>query len=293
MNQKIPICPNCNNSDHVIYKFCVNKFNIYFCKLCQNGFTYPIPKNISKYYHANYWISPGIVGKTKNTVFNLFHTRRKNWLQKYLSSGDILEVGAGEGNFGKSLSNNYLVIGIEFPGSKIKNRNILKEDFLKWEPNKKFDAVIFWESLEHVQTPKKYLEKSCALLKKNGLIFIEYPRFNCLESRLFGKHWFHLDPPRHQSHLTDKGLRKLLLQTHFKPILTKSVLAFEYTVWGYLESLLDFFGVKSTDYIKKRGVVFSLILLLPVAFLSFIAETNFFLINQSPIGFMLAKKRYD
>src|SRR3989344_3314768 len=288
MNQGSPSCANCTNSDYVTFKFRVNRFNIYFCKTCQNGFTYPMPKNISKYYHSNYWISPGIIGITKNFIFNLFHARRKNWLQKYLSSGDILEVGAGEGNFEKSLNKNYLVTGIELPGSKIKNRSILKVNFLKWKTNKKFDAVIFWESLEHVRTPKKYLEKSYALLKTNGLIFIEYPRFNCLESRLFGKHWFHLDPPRHLAHLTDKGLRTLLLQTHFKPVLAKSILAFEYTIWGYIESFLDIFGVKSTDYIKKRGVVFSLILLLPIVFLSFIAETIFLLINQSPIGFMLA-----
>jgi len=118
-------CPNCNQSKRVSLKFSsINKFNIYFCKLCQNGFTHPVPNNLTKYYHSNYWISPGILGKFKSITFNMFHQRRRHWLKKYLKKGRILEIGAGEGDFIDLIGNRYEAIGIEFPSAKIKNKNI-------------------------------------------------------------------------------------------------------------------------------------------------------------------------
>src|SRR3989344_6672687 len=270
-------CPNCNQSKRVSLKFSsINKFNIYFCKLCQNGFTHPVPNNLTKYYHSNYWISPGILGKFKKITFNLFHQRRRHWLKRYLKKGRILEIGAGEGDFIDLIGNRYEAIGIEFPSAKIKNKNILKTDYLNWQPNNKFDAIIFWESLEHVKQPQNYLEKTNSLLKKRGLIFIELPRFDCLEAKIFKNHWFHLDPPRHLAHITNVGLKKMLTRTNFTIISIKSVLAYEYVIWGFIASVLDVFRIKSTDYFKKNKFPLLLILFIPIMLLAFLIETVFF-----------------
>lgn len=292
MNKKIyPICPNCSLSTTVHLKLkSVRKFDIYYCNKCNNGFTHPFPKNLSRYYHSYYWISHGIIGKLKNVIFKLFQNRRKKWLQKYISNGNIIEIGAGEGNFAKLIGQNYELTGIEFPEAKIKNQNILKVDYLQWKSQKQFNAVIFWESLEHVPRSLEYLYKSNKILDKNGLIFIEYPRFDCIESRLFKNHWFHLDPPRHLIHFTDQGLEKLLSRAGFKIVEKRSVLACEYTVWGFLESILDIYGINSTDYIKKNPFLFILMLLTPLILISLIAEIFFYIIGQSPISFIVAKK---
>ena len=287
-----PQCPNCDSSKDVILKFPkVRGFDIYFCTRCQNGFTHPVPRNIATYYHSNYWISPGVLGKTKNLIFNLFHSRRKNLLLKYLAKGDILEIGAGEGNFLKSLGSNFVSSGIEFPTAKIKNKEIIKVDFLNWKTGKKFDAIIFWESLEHLAKPQDFLDKSYRFLKNDGLIFIELPRFGCLESQIFGSHWFHLDPPRHLVHLTDSGLKKLLSRSGFQIIYQKGVLSYEYSVWGFVESVLNFFGIKSTDYFKRSKFPYFFILLFPLLGIAFFAETLFFFLGQSPIKLIVAKKK--
>ena len=285
-------CPNCNRSKRVILKFsAINKFNIYICNLCQSGFTYPIPNNLSKYYHSSYWVSSGILGKFKKITFNLFHKRRKHWLKKYLKKGRILEIGAGEGDFIDLIGNRYETTGIEFPSAKIKNKNILKTDYLNWQPNNKFDAVIFWESLEHVAKPLEFLKKSYKLLKNNGVILIEVPRFDSFESKLFKKHWFHLDPPRHLSHLTNKGQDILLNRSGYRLIEKKSVLAYEYVIWGFLESMMSIFAIKSTDHFKKNKLPFFFILFIPLIAISTVAETILFLVNQSPITFIAAKKQ--
>lgn len=293
MNKEFyPVCSSCSFAKFVILKFVqVNGFKIYFCKYCQSGFTYPYPKNISEYYHSNYWVSPGHVGKVKILMFNIFHRRRKIWLNKYLKNGCILEIGAGEGLFAKSLGGNFEFWGIEFEGAKIKNKEILRVDYLKWQTTQKFDAVIFWESLEHVPEPQEYLRKSYRLLKDDGKILIEIPRFDSFESRFFKSNWFHLDPPRHLTHFTDAGLVKVLKRNGFEILERKNVLAYEYTIWGFVESILDIFRIKSTDYFKKNTIGFYLAFLMPLMMIAFLFETALFVVGQSPIVFVAAKKR--
>ncbi len=288
-----PQCPNCNVSRSVSLKYTkLNKFNIYFCRLCQNGFTHPVPQNISRYYHSNYWNSPGMLGKIKQLIFNLFQRRRKKWLLKFLKKGSILEIGAGEGRFGKSLGKNFSTTGVEFPNAKIENQKIIKVDYLAWKTKLKFDAIIFWESLEHVDKPQLYLEKSFKLLEKRGVILIELPRFDSLESRIFKNRWFHLDVPRHLAHLTDTGIKILIKRAGFRLLENKNVYAPEYTVWGFTESVLDVLHIKSTDYFKKNKFSAFFIILIPLLVTSTLAEIIFATTGESPIGFVAARKNY-
>lgn len=288
---KYPECPNCTINNNVSLKYSqVNGFDIYICINCKNGFTYPIPKNLSKYYHSNYWLTPGLLGNAKGYIFDLFQNRRKIWLLHYLKKGRILEVGCGEGNFEKKVGKGFAYTGIEFPKAKITNAEVLKVDYLNWKTKQKFNAIIFWESLEHILSPQKYLQKSFELLEKDGLVLIELPKFNCLESKIFNKHWFHLDPPRHLNHITNEGIIVLAKNGGFKIIKAKSVLAPEYTIWGLLESILILLNLKSTDIFKKgKQPVFS-ILLLPLIPLALLAEMLFFAFKQSPISFIALKK---
>ena len=289
-NKGTPFCPNCETSSSVNLKFTNKGFNVFLCLKCNNGFTYPIPNNISKYYHIYYWVSPGLLGELKKTIFKLFQTRRKRWIYKFLSGGKILEIGAGEGDLKRTLNKKFSVTCIDSPNATLKNKDVLKVDFLKWKTKIKYDGILFWESLEHVSTPQKYLEKAAKLLNKNGLIFIEYPKFNSIESQLLGKYWFHLDLPRHLAHFSDNGLNILLKRSGLRPIFESGAVAFEYSIFGLSQSLLNFLGIQSTDYLKRSGNIFILFLLLPIIFFSSFFEIIFLLTNQSPIRFLLAKK---
>ena len=44
-------------------------------------------------------------------------------------TGKILDVGSGEGIFGRSLSNQFKVINLDIPGAEIKNPDVIKKDF--------------------------------------------------------------------------------------------------------------------------------------------------------------------
>ena len=231
-----------------------------------------------------------MVGKCKDFIFDVFQQRRTRWVTKSISEGNILDLGSGEGKFCESLPSRYKAISLESPWAKIKNKKVIKKDFLKWKTNQKFDVICFWESLEHTLYPQKYLEKAYQLLNNKGKIFIEFPRYSCLESRLFGKNWFHLDLPRHLAHLTDKGLALLLKRSSFKNVEVKNVLSFDYAPWGLTASLANRFNMGATDDIKKSQNLLLFSLLVPVVLLSTIFEIVFFFINQSPIGLATAEK---
>jgi SAM-dependent methyltransferase len=284
-----PRCPNCLQKEK-IRKAVEGIFSVYFCHVCHNGFTHPSPKNIQKYYHDHYWTPSSYLGYIKNIIFNIFQRRRIKWLTKAVPRGTILDVGSGERNFGSMLPNRYKAINIEPPGSKVKSERVIKKDFLKWDPKQTFDAVCFWESLEHTPRPQKYLEKAYKLLNTNGKIFIEFPNYNCLESRLFGQNWFHLDLPRHLVHITDKGIYNLLERSGFKEISLRSVLSFEYGPWGRVASFLNGMNINITDKMKQSGNLLLPILLAPFTLLSFILEVPLFFLNQSPINLAIAKK---
>lgn len=272
-------CPNCQLEFLVQYVLSNNKFSLYFCKICQNGFTYPMPKNMDSYYPKNYWNYQGMVGYLRKLVFNLFQKRRKKWLEKFLPRGGlILDIGSGEGNFGKSLSGKYKVVNLEVPFAKLENTQIIKADFLKWKTEKIFDAICFWESLEHTPKPQDYLNKAHSLLRKDGLIFIEYPRYQVWESKLFGKNWFHLDFPRHVVHLTDQGLNTLISRVGLMTKVHQSVFTYDYSPGGFFLS------------IANTQKFLNLLILSPLLILSLLIELILHILGQSPIGLFIAKK---
>lgn len=288
-SQKIK-CPNCIVSE-VTFKFKSDNFQIYFCKKCLNGFTYPVPKNLGRYYSDNYWQSSGFIGVLKNTLYTFFQRRRKYWVKKFIQKGDILDVGSGEGIFSKLLKDELNVTSLDVPSSQIKNPEVIKVDFLKWTPSKKFDAVVFWESLEHTQNPQKYLKKASSILKKGGYVFIEYPRFDSWESRFFKKNWFHLDPPRHLSHLTPNGVNEILSREKLIPQTQFGVFAFEYTIGGFVESILNLFISRPNDFFRNSKNLSLIFLLIPLIIISTFLEIIFFILGQSPIYLTVGKKK--
>lgn len=287
-------CPFCHKEKNVKFIFADSNFRFFFCSTCHMGFVYPYPKpkELERYYHENYWVTPGLLGFFRKFIFDIFQKRRKKWILQYLLKGKILDVGSGEGKFARSLDNRFQVISLDIPSSKISNKNVLKVDFLTWQTSTRFDAIVFWESLEHTSKPEQYLKKAFKLLKKRGLIFIEYPRFDSIEPKLFHQYWFHLDPPRHHSYITRKGLEMIVSRTGFRIVSHKSISAFEYAIWGFIGSTLNMINLKITDILKQNRSLILLFLLLPFFIVVVFIEIFFAIIGQSPIGLMVAKKKH-
>lgn len=283
-------CPNCKyRTDLEILD--TGQFNLYLCNSCKNGFIYPIPTNLSKYYPKIYWQFPGQLSYIRFALHKLLQHRRKSLIERYLKFGKILDVGAGEGLFGKTLGRNFEVTNLEAPFAKVSNKNIVKVDFLKWKTNKKFDGIVFLESLEHVPCPQEYLKKAKSLLNIGGYIFVECPRFDSWESKLFKDKWLHLDIPRHLAHLTREGLGILASRNNLKVICQSGMLIYEFSPYCFTVSLMLLLKIKPLN-LKEKSIssLVSMIMALIILPLGVVAETIFHLFDEDPVELSVFQK---
>lgn len=147
----------------------------------------------------------------------------------FVGEGRLLDVGCGSGKGLESFKElGWDVTGVEmspYAASKARERlgcEILVGDFEQIPlDNERFDVVRFSHSLEHLQSPRKAMEKASRVLRPSGLLWIEVPNAASLERRLFGAQWFCWDLPRHLYHFTPETLARLLARTGFRPVKIK------------------------------------------------------------------------
>jgi SAM-dependent methyltransferase len=84
-------------------------------------------------------------------------------------------------------------------------------------PAQGFDAVLFFQSLEHHADPLDALRRAFALLKPGGRCVVEVPDFASPWRRLFGRWWFPLLVPQHLVHFEARTLEAALREAGFRP----------------------------------------------------------------------------
>jgi 2-polyprenyl-3-methyl-5-hydroxy-6-metoxy-1,4-benzoquinol methylase len=118
-------------------------------------------------------------------------------------------------------------------------------------PDNEFDLVILWHVLEHIEAPGALLKEVARILKPGGTLLVAVPNFGSPESRLGGKHWFHLDVPRHRTHFTKATLGNAL---------NKAGLTISYT--NFFSTEYDFFSFTQTVQNKigiRRNLLYNIL----------------------------------
>jgi SAM-dependent methyltransferase len=110
-------------------------------------------------------------------------------------------------------------------------------------PANHFDAITLWHVLEHVADPQSLLSEVNRILKPGGVLLVSVPNFGSCEARLFRDRWFHLDVPRHVTHLTKGSLREALAVTGFEDR-SWSGFAPEYDSFSFVQSSLNRLGLR-------------------------------------------------
>jgi SAM-dependent methyltransferase len=171
-----------------------------------------------------------------------------------------------------------------------------------------FDAVTLWHVLEHVASPALTIAEANRVLRPGGVLLVGVPNFGGFEARFCRDKWFHLDVPRHITHLTEAALRNILHQNGFEP-LRCSGFAPEYDVFSFVQSLLNRSGLRhNLLYNVLRGkqakvfggestplwqVILTLALAAPLGMLSLPATTLAGFYRQGGALTILARKRRE
>ncbi len=142
---------------------------------------------------------------------------------KYVSQNDdVLEIGSGEGMFTNFIRCKSYT-GLEFSDNAIsiakeKGISILKqsiEDHAAQYPEE-YDVVCYFQVLEHVPNPGKFIKDSLQCLKTGGKLMIAVPSEDSFISEAVN---FYLNmPPHHSSRWTDHTLKKIAELNQLKVI---------------------------------------------------------------------------
>jgi 2-polyprenyl-3-methyl-5-hydroxy-6-metoxy-1,4-benzoquinol methylase len=188
-------CPICNeiNSCEISIKNYYN-YDLFKCTNCKAEFCHPF-KCPSLDFYTNATDVASIYRHTKINMWPNQHpiNNSKNVIDGKTKS--ILDIGCGNGMFAEFANThgfNYVGIDIDKSSLEIARKRNLKnctfiettlEDFIKSNPNQKFDIVSMFEVFEHIDNPIETLNKIENILNPNGLFLGSIPN----EKRFFAK----------------------------------------------------------------------------------------------------------
>jgi SAM-dependent methyltransferase len=169
--------------------------------------------------------------------------RRKRLIARATARpGRLLDVGCGDGSFlvaarttGWEVAGTEIHAATSIPGCPI-YRNLDEA-----QRHGQYDCITMWHVLEHVPEPRECVAQLRSMLAPGGTLVVAVPDFGGWQARLFGKHWLHLDVPRHLHHFTGFSLGKMLKEAGFEKFggWHQEV---EYDVFGWIQSALNASG---------------------------------------------------
>ena len=204
--------------DHTVSR---EKFQLLYDKEYDMLVTSPKPSNneLSKYYESKDYISHT---DSKRSFFEkLYHLVKEYALTKKISlitklngkAGDVLDIGAGTGDFlSAAKSNGWKIEGIE-PNDHAKKLAEQKGIYLKQETttlkSQSYDVITMWHVLEHVYDLEDQIRELKRLVKPNGFVVIAVPNFKSYDAKYYKTFWAAYDVPRHLWHFSKTAIQKL------------------------------------------------------------------------------------
>ncbi len=222
-------------------------------------------------------------------------SRRRQLIEAYSqrATGRILDVGCSTGLFLHEMATHgWTTQGIEpitFAAEFAQEHfglDIFQGTLQEFpQPETLFDAITFWDVLEHTYDPMAELQKAASLMKTEGLLAINIPNWESIDRHLFGEYWQGFDPPRHLYMFTRAALTQMLAQAGFE------ILRWVCFMPGYFS-----FAMSIERWLKAKlpswAKIVSAIMSIPGSRLPF--EPWFSLLNKmgkGPLVAVLARKR--
>lgn len=236
------------------------KFNIYRCKICGFGQTYPeIPEDKISEIYTKYYPRKNIINveMLRNQHLQIM-PRLKRWLMGvnntahyHIKKGTrVLDIGCGDCTSIMEINamgaEGY---GIE-PDLNIKTvvdtlglRVYIGVFYEMPYPDDFFDYITMSQVLEHIHEPKRLLISLRRILKNHGEIIFSVPNIDSKLRKKYGNRWLNWHVPYHLNHFSKKSLFLLAEKTGYE---IKKIKTITPNLWVDLQQ-------KLIDYPIKEG----------------------------------------
>jgi SAM-dependent methyltransferase len=211
-------------------------FDLARCPRCGLGATVPAPGDLDPYYGERYY------GGRHWLTRRYCAWRRMRVIQQSALGpwpGTLVDIGCGDGSFLlEARGAGWTVLGTEVndripsPGLEIWGS---LDDLRARAP---FECVTLWHSLEHLRDPVQAMGDLADMLSPGGTLVVAVPDSRGWQARLFGRHWLHLDVPRHLHHFTLASLRGAFERAGLDVVRVWHHEA-EYDWFGWIQSTLN------------------------------------------------------
>ncbi len=230
---------------------CRKVFNLSRCASCGHVMQNPAPDE--RELNAAYSVSGAYIvyrpawkehGWPVWKILRNWTTRRRiSRLRRYAKGRELLEVGCGAGDFLAAAHEvGWNARAVEYNGILADQiRRELGFDVRtgalaigQWKQDE-FDAVAFWNVLEHLSEPLQDLSIAAHSLRRGGRVLLNIPSRQAAErGQWFGSHWAILDLPRHLNFYDEAALSRLCGRAGLDLIVYKT--PFVQSAWCYYMS---------------------------------------------------------
>ncbi|MBL7921814.1 MAG: class I SAM-dependent methyltransferase [Bacteroidia bacterium] len=224
------VCTVCGNKDHTKFhvKYQKEKFAVVTCDVCNLHFIPPYYRKQIKYTQYKNADVTAAVRAGNNWIKVQRHKLRFKFIQKFVKSGKLFDLGAGWGHFmlaGKELG--YDVYGVEISEQPyLYCVNDLKLpvdhiDFFEMDESKQFDIITMWDVLEHIDKADEFLAKCNKLTKPGGYLVLQVPQIDSYFAKRHKDNWkmMGLDHVNYFGHDT---ITKILARNGYEVVKIKS-----------------------------------------------------------------------
>ncbi len=271
-------CPICNSNPVENLK----AFQICTCQNCQVGWTY-IPNSIEAeelYQDEVYQVVDNRRSIFERIIFSEAHKILSKAKQIEPTASTLLDFGSGKGQFlWVAKAEGWNGIGIETAKAradfatnhyKVKvNPDFYSGGEIEGAP---FDLITLNHVLEHLPQPIKLVnELLSSNLAKDGMVYIEVPRANSLQSKIAGNHWMHWDIPKHLTHWSEEVLLSEMAKIGFSKRRDRRF-SIHLGLMGMVQTLLSVFGFRDNLVLRLKrkksvGLLLGIGMILPMALL--------------------------
>ncbi len=230
-----PPCLHCGQPTSLMFKakdenrrLSDEAFSYYRCRRCAFIFLSPVPTDLGRYYPAQYYEVPRSEAELTARA-ELLQQWKIDEVLRHAKGGRLLEIGPAYGLFAHLAKRaGFDVTAIEmdsrcsaFLRETVGIRVVESADTVaRLSELPPFDVIVMWQVIEHLPDPWAVLSAASECLAPNGVLIVDTPNPDAFQFRVLGRHWAHVDAPRHVAlipakllvdHLGRAGLRPELL----------------------------------------------------------------------------------